>query len=112
MRLSQPGLSGGWSSISDAILSVDAVCGTPSTPPCVILDLNNKCTEEDVVLAINNMRATHAGLKFSIQLAAVSESAAEPFGRVRSELERKFFQGKGLAEYDRLPAGKRPDTLR
>ena len=92
VRLSQPG-QGGWNSISDAILSVDAVCGTPTTPPCVLLELNNKTTEEDVVMAIHNMRATHAGLKFSIQLAAASQNTSEPFGSVRAAIERKFFRG-------------------
>lgn len=84
----------------------------PHHPVCVLLELDNKTTEEDVVMAIHNMRATHAGLKFSIQLAAASQNTSEPFGSVRAAIERKFFQGRGIGAFDKLPAGKRPDTLR
>jgi len=81
-------------------------------PPEIILDLNNKSTEEDVIAALHNMRATHSGLKFSIQLAAESHSTTTPFQGLRTQIESKFFQGRGIAAFEKLPPGKRPDTLR
>ena len=74
--------------------------------------MNNKSTEADVISAIHHMRATHPGLKFSIHLSAETFTNATPFQSLRNEIESKFFQGRGIGAFDKLPPGKRPDTLR